>query len=283
MLSLDLDPVAFYLPYLHHPVTWYGILFSLGILISLWQGQQLLKKRAAFLGYADELFEIQLSAWVDRFLTYAIFGILFGARLIEALVYNPHLLQSLAFFKIWEGGLASHGGLLGLISATYLFWRHNHQDEVCKKTDLCLGRLADLIAIVSGPTAAMIRIGNFINQELIGLACSAPWAVTFMRVDGPQGMARHPVQLYEATAYILIWIWACWRSKRSLRTGKVACETLIFIFTARFLLEWFKEPVSYQDHLPVLTLGQYLSLPVIISCLLIRVCLNRYPRQSKYL
>lgn len=196
-------------------------------------------------------------------------GIVFGARLGHCLFYEPqyylaHPLEILLPIEhLPQGGwrltgyhgLASHGGAIGLIIALALYaWR--------AKVNII--NLFDLVAVVAPLEGAFIRLGNFMNSEIVGLPTNVPWAVVFQRVDSTP---RHPAQLYEAACYLLIfainiYLYKKWGSKP--RHGFFFGLTLTLIFIARFLIEFIKErQVDFELGMTI-DMGQWLSLPFIL-------------------
>ena len=196
-------------------------------------------------------------------------GAVIGARLGDVLFYQnwKHFIQDpFVLFRIWEGGLASHGGALGVIIALLITAKKNSM----KKMGLSLLSLLDLIVIPTALLGCLIRIGNFINQEILGTPSNLPWAVIFGHpADGSFPVPRHPVQIYEAMTYLLLFVvmgsmWKRWFML--LEPGKLFGLFLSLLFTARFLLEFLK--IEQSEILPsssFLTMGQYLSLPFIFT------------------
>jgi prolipoprotein diacylglyceryl transferase len=194
-------------------------------------------------------------------------GVVVGARVFDVLFYqdiNLLIRDPLIIIKIWEGGLASHGGVLGLIVAVIFL----SKNKMLKKSHLSFFRILDLMVIPSAFLAAMIRLGNFINQEIVGRPSSLPWAVIFAHpADGSQAVARHPVQLYEGIFYFAVFCVTIllWKKFFSLKyPGRLLGGFLLVIFMFRFFVEFFKvEQSFYLMHASFFTMGQYLSLPFI--------------------
>jgi len=225
----------------------------------------------------------QMNVFEPLFL-YCFLGILIGARLGHCLFYQPdyYLTSAKGFTEMllpihflpdggWRftgyEGLASHGGTLGLMVALWLYVRWS---------GLKLWQVLDNIAIATGITACFIRLGNLMNSEIIGRATDVPWAFIFERVDT---LPRHPGQLYEALCYLLLfaimlWLYARERKaraaaaraathKRGVGTGWYFGFCLVFIFTARFFIEYTKEvQVSFEQGM-LFDMGQLLSLPFV--------------------
>ncbi|MBS4168577.1 prolipoprotein diacylglyceryl transferase [Parachlamydia sp. AcF125] len=206
------------------------------------------------------------TALADQITWFVTVGTVVGARLGEIFFYDwPHYRDHpLDMFKIWEGGLASHGGVIGILIALFLF----HRSIQKKFPELSILTLFDCLCIPACLGAFWIRIGNFFNQEIIGTYTNVPWAVVFGHpIYGQPGIPRHPVQLYEAFSYlgIFIFLYALWRwEKLKLAEGVLAGLFFILSFSARFLLEFFKLPMSYMVDESFLQMGQYLSIPFVL-------------------
>lgn len=193
---------------------------------------------------------------LDSLLVHMIVGTVVGARLGHCLFYEPlfYLSRPWEILFVWKGGLASHGAAIGIFISAYLFSKKHPSisfwgviDKVCLAIPLC---------------GALIRIGNFFNSEIIGRATDLPWSVVFLRIDLTP---RHPSQLYEALAYILIFMGSqfLYRSGYKFKEGFYFGYLLFFVFSARFLIEFTKEvQVSFEQALPI-NMGQILSLPLI--------------------
>ena len=207
----------------------------------------------------------------DSLAIYLIIGIVVGARLGHCLFYDPmyylaHPVEMLSPVQYIDGswtvtgflGLASHGGILGMIIAIYLFHR---------KSKINFLSLLDKIALVAPITGVMIRTGNFFNSEIIGNATGGDWGVIFSRVDL---IPRHPSQLYEALAYLAIFLFIYKKRTSWLPTpGKLFGYTIALVFVARFIIEFTKiDQVSFEAGM-VLNMGQLLSIPLVIVGLIV--------------
>lgn len=203
----------------------------------------------------------------DRLCWFVITGTVIGARLGEVFFYNwPYYsAHPMEILKTWEGGLASHGGVLGVIIALFLYWKYIQQ----WLPELTFLRLLDFVAVPSALAATFIRLGNFMNQEILGTPTSMPWGVLFGHPEGGAvQVVRHPVQLYEAFAY-LVTFFILWRNEKkeinSPQTGGTIGLLFILIFGSRFILEFWKAfQASSLGSLPFLQMGQLLSLPFIL-------------------
>lgn len=255
------------IPLLNRPISWYGLLFVSGLILSYWIVASLLKtllKERHIVKSYEETQRLALSL-TDKLTWFIVFGIVVGARLGHVFFYDWPYYQHypLDIFKIWEGGLASHGGALGILIALGIFrWRIHSTMPA-----LTFWTLADTIAVPTALTGAFIRVGNFFNQEILGTPSNAPWAVLFGQpADHSPPLARHPVQLYEAMAYLFLFVilMVLWKkTKLRNRPGCIAGLFFILTFTARFFLEFFKTSQSIVIDESSLQMGQYLSIPFI--------------------
>lgn len=204
----------------------------------------------------------------DRLVGYVLVATILGARLGHFLFYerfSDFLDDPWEIFRVWEGGLASHGAAIAIIFSLLLF------SYRVKKTSKGLHwiRLLDFVSVPAAFCGGCIRIGNFINQEILGSETSLPWGVVFgSPVDHSPPVPRHPVQIYEAVFYFFVFylLWRLTYSPRILLAqGKLIGLFLILVFGFRFWIEFLK---IEQSHLlspdPFLTMGQILSLPMIL-------------------
>jgi prolipoprotein diacylglyceryl transferase len=234
---------------------YYGLLFVLG----LWLGYQIVKRY-----YTKEGIEL---AKLDSLTTYIIIGTLVGARIGHCLFYDwayysQHLLEIIIPFQEgpdgWKftgiAGLASHGGVLGVFIAIFLYQR---------KFPGSLLSVLDKVSVGAAVTAMFIRLGNLFNSEIIGKATGGDWGFIFKRVDD---VARHPTQLYESGSYFLIFLllFSVYPKKKQSH-GFVFGLFFVLLFIARFCIEFFKEnQVNFEDGMS-LNMGQWLSIPFILA------------------
>jgi len=243
----------FNLPLLGRPILWYGFLFALGFLIGYWILLYLLKH------LPEKQVKTQAKILAEKLTFYVIVGTIVGARLGDVLFYQSpavYLRDPLSIIKVWEGGLASHGGAAGILIALWLFSR--------KYTMLPWSRWLDLVVIPTGVVGFFIRFGNFINQEILGKITTVPWAVVFGHpADHSLPAPRHPVQLYEALYYLAVFGLLFWLfQKKKFRNGQIGGLFLILVFAFRFAIEFFKEEQSTLMGVHSLfDMGQLLSLP----------------------
>jgi prolipoprotein diacylglyceryl transferase len=241
----DVDPDIFVIPFLNHPVRWYGVSWALAFLFSQQIMYYIYKK------------ENRSSKEVDTLTIYLLIAAIVGARLGHVLFYDPveYLSDPLSILMVWEGGLASHGGAIGVLIALYFFAR---------KTNINYLWIVDRVAIVAA-LMGLIRLGNLMNSEMVGLPTTVPWAFIFTSVDN---VPRHPAQLYEAIYCLMLFaiLFYIWYTRRDeIKNGFLTGWCLIAIFTLRFIDEFFKiNQVSFEDDL-VLNMGQLLSIPYVIA------------------
>lgn len=203
--------------------------------------------------------------FTEHLTIYMMVGTVLGARLGHIFFYekwSDYLMHPLEILKTWEGGLASHGAVIGILGGIGLFLLKNRKEYPM----LSILQVIDLIVIPSLYAGVLIRLGNFINQEILGTVTRLPWAIIFAHpAGGLPPLPRHPAQLYEALFYFLLFL-VFFRlfPKLFFPTGRMTALCLISVFTFRFFIEFVKEKQSYYliDH--VLTMGQYLSLPYIL-------------------
>lgn len=237
-------------------IRYYSLCWMIGLALGYFIMQHLYKRSKVNMEQFEPLF------------VYSFIGILLGARLGHCLFYEPeyyiqHPLEMLLPIKFTESGwqftgyqgLASHGGTIGLFTALWLY---------CRKTKLSFAWVLDNIAITTPVVATMIRIGNFMNSEILGRATDNPFGVVFAQVDN---IPRHPAQMYEAIAYLLFFAigWILYRKyPRKTGTGFFFGYCLTTIFTFRFFVEFLKEVQVDFEKSMTLDMGQWLSIPFVI-------------------
>jgi prolipoprotein diacylglyceryl transferase len=251
------DPVAFTIPLIDREVRWYGIAFALGFALGWWVVRKIWK------------YEKLNEMWFETLFYYVIVSATIGARLGHCLFYNPgyYLSHPIEILKIWEGGLASHGGTLGIIIAIWIFSRKYYVNMLW---------VFDRIVVPVGFVAALIRLGNLMNHEVYGHPTNLPWAFRFienlpytrMGANPVFGPPSHPTQLYEVFFYVLtscICLWMYWKRKDYKYRGLIFGAFLIGIFLSRFFIEFFKNlQESFEENM-ILNMGQLLSIPFIIA------------------
>ncbi len=246
LIHPQFDPVALQLGPL--AIRWYGLMYLLAFALFLLLGRWRIKHGPQPDWTVREL---------DDLLFYGVLGVVLGGRLGYVLFYQPahFLAHPLEIFSVWQGGMAFHGGFLGVLVAMALFSR---------KTGKSWLAVTDFIAPLVPLGLAAGRIGNFINGELWGRPSDVPWAVIFPQVDG---VARHPSQLYQfalegLALFALLWLF----SRKPRPSGAVSGLFLIGYGFFRFVVEFTREPDSFLGLLALgLSMGQWLSLPMIAA------------------
>jgi len=239
MFINNFDPVAIQIFSIE--IRWYSLAYVIGILFGWFLSKRIFIK--------DPL----LKEKFDDYITYLIIGIIIGGRLGYVLLYNPnfYLNNLIDVFKIWQGGMSFHGGLVGVIAMSVLFAKKNGQDSYI---------YLDVVSIVAPIGIFFGRISNFINSELYGIETNLPWAVKFIQVDN---LYRHPSQLYEAIfeGLILFIVLIYFRKKGFMKIpGLISGLFLIFYSFFRFIIEFVRVPDEQLGYIFFnLTMGQIVS------------------------
>ena len=239
MFINNFDPVAIQIFSLE--IRWYSLAYIIGILFG-W----LLSKKIF-------ITDLELKEKFDDFITYLIIGIIIGGRLGYALFYNLdyYFYNLMDVFKIWQGGMSFHGGLIGIILITFWF---------SKKNDQNVFKYLVVVSLVAPIGIFFGRLANFINSELYGIETSIPWSVQFIKIDN---LYRHPSQLYEACfeGLILFFILLYFRKKGFMKIpGFISGIFLVFYSIFRFVIEFFRVPDEQLGYLFFnLTMGQLIS------------------------
>jgi phosphatidylglycerol:prolipoprotein diacylglycerol transferase len=254
-----IDPVAFQLGPL--AVRWYGLSYVAGIGLAWW----LLQRRCGRGPGRDWTAE-----QVGDLVFYAALGAVLGGRLGYVLFYGfqDYLRDPLELFRVWRGGMSFHGGTLGVVIALALFARRIGRPFLAV-TDFLLPAVP--IGLFLG------RIANFVNQELWGAPSDLPWAVLFSS-PAAGGVARHPSQLYEALLEgALLFAVLNFLYAREPRRGTLSGLFLLGYGACRFAVEFVREPDAHLGYLwQGLTMGQLLSLPMIVAGLALLVMARRH-------
>ena len=263
----DIDPVALRLGPI--AIRWYGLAYITGLILG-WRYTVWLARQKRFNGPDSRPTATDL----DDFLFWAMAGVLIGGRLGIVFFYKPHeyLADPLSILRVWEGGMSFHGGILGVITALFLFAR---------RREISFFQLADLIACAAPIGLFFGRLANFVNDELWGRQTDVPWAMIFPS-GGP--VPRHPSQLYEAgTEGLILFVILAILAQRPairLRAGMLSGLFLIGYAIARSFCELFREPDSYLGFIVGrISMGQILSTPMLIAGIAMVVYAARRPRR----
>jgi phosphatidylglycerol:prolipoprotein diacylglycerol transferase len=243
------DPVAFSLGPV--AVRWYGLMYLVGFVLFWWLGR--LRARDSWRGFSRQD--------VEDLLFFGVLGVIIGGRLGYVLFYKPgyYLEHPLEALMVWKGGMASYGGIIGVIAVMWLFARARGKSFL---------QVADFVVPLVPLGLAAGRLGNFINGELWGRVADPgvwPWAMVFPQAG--DGLPRHPSQLYQVALegvglFVLLWLY----SKKPRPAGCVGALFLIGYGLLRFIAEFGREPDAFLGLLALrLSMGQWLSVPMIIA------------------
>ncbi|MDD4589262.1 MAG: prolipoprotein diacylglyceryl transferase [Parabacteroides sp.] len=255
-ITWTVDPAIFTIG--SHEIRWYGLAFAIGFLI----GYKIVEKM-----WKQEKLN---PAWIDSLLLYTFLGTVIGARLGHVLFYAPgyYFANPIEIFKIWEGGLASHGGTLGIIIAVYFYSRRvSHRSMLWA---------FDKLVVPTGLVAAFIRLANLMNHEIYGHVTNLPWGFRFITnlhawkqgADPIFTAPCHPTQLYEALCYFITFVicmWLYFKKKAWKKEGFIFGVFMICIFTARFFIEFLKNDQEDFEANMILNMGQCLSIPFVLA------------------
>lgn len=239
-------------------IRWYSLMFIIGfgigykIVERMWRRESINPK------------------WIDPLFYYTLIGTFVGARLGHCLFYDPgyYLSHPIEILKVWEGGLASHGGVLGIIVAIYFYSKHVSRQSMLWTFDK--------LVVPTGLVAALIRIGNLMNHEVYGLPTDLPWGFRFIEnlhawrqgAEPVFSAPSHPTQIYEAVCYLLTFvlcIWLYFKKDAWKKEGLIFGIFMICIFTARFFIEFLKNnQEDFEAAMPI-NMGQCLSIPFVVT------------------
>lgn len=243
-----IDPVLFEIGPL--VIRWYSLAYLAGLIFGWAYLRHYAAKPGAPLGPNH----------IDDFLTWATLGVVVGGRLGYVLFYNlgRYIENPLDIFRLWDGGMSFHGGMLGVVLGTIFF---------CKRHRLHVLRVGDLIALVAPVGLFFGRLANFINGELWGRPTDVSWAMVFP--SDPQQLPRHPSQLYEAMGegvVLFLILYILWRFTSLPQRMPGILVGLFFMGygTARFLVEYVREPDAHLGLMAGISRGQMLSLPMVV-------------------
>jgi phosphatidylglycerol:prolipoprotein diacylglycerol transferase len=255
IIPWNVDPEIFRIG--NFAVRWYGLLFASGFVF----GYYIMKKIFKNEGLSD--------ATLDRLTVYVAIGTIVGARLGHCFFYEPsyYLAHPVEILKVWHGGLASHGAIIGNLIALWLFSRKEKKPLIWS---------IDRVVIVVALAGALIRLGNLMNSEIYGVETTLPWGFVFLR--NGETAPKHPTQIYEALAYLItfgILMRVYWKNRGELRPGTLFGIFLIIVFGFRFLVEFIKEDQVAFEAAMKLNMGQLLSIPCVIAGIVLLVWSSR--------
>ncbi len=259
-ISWDASPEIFRLGNL--AIRWYGLFWALSFYIGYEIIYRMFKKEGVPLAH------------VDKLLIYMAAGSIIGARLGHCFFYDfsYYWQNPVEILKIWQGGLASHGGVVGILIALYYYQK--------KVSNQSFWWLLDRLVIPISLAAFFIRMGNLMNSEIYGVETSLPWGFIF-EARG-ETVPKHPTQFYEGIPYLLLFIslgWLYLKKRATLQTGFITGLFAFSMFTVRLLVEFVKEDQSAFEAGMALNMGQILSIPLIIWSAV--VLYKTWPKRKK--
>ncbi|MCD7710657.1 MAG: prolipoprotein diacylglyceryl transferase [Porphyromonadaceae bacterium] len=271
-ITWTVDPAIFSIG--GREVRWYGLFFAIGFLIGYAIEDRIYKHDNAPAG------------WCDKAFIYTIVATVIGSRLGHCIFYGwaYYSVHPLDILKIWEGGLASHGGTIGILIAIYIFSR--------RVTHRSILWAVDRLVIPTALTAVFIRMGNLMNHEIYGHVTSLPWGFRFIENVGLWHMhgvpplftePSHPTQIYEALCYLAVFIllmYMYWKRQAGDRPGLLMGVFFVGVFFSRFLIEFVKNDQEAFEANMVLNMGQLLSIPFVIAGVWLIVRALRHPAVS---
>lgn len=229
-------------------VRWYGLLFAVGFLFGYNHGEKMFKHE-----------NIDLK-WLESLFIYLVVATVIGARLGHVLFYgwDYYSQHPIEILYVWQGGLASHGGVLGIIIAMVLWSKY-----VSKRSILWV---LDRVVVPSVFVGALIRFGNLMNSEIYGMPTTLPWGFIFER--NQETVAKHPTQIYESLSYLVtfgVMLYMYWKTKAKDYQGLLVGVFFVMVFSARFFIEFIKEEQEAFEQGMSLNMGQLLSIPFILT------------------
>jgi len=252
----NVSPEIFSIGFIH--VRWYGLMFAVGFLF----GYNLMEKM-----FKNENVDLK---WLESLFIYLVVATIVGARLGHVLFYGweDYSQHPIEILYVWQGGLASHGGVIGIIIAMIIWSK-----KISKRNLLWV---LDRIVVPSVFVGALIRFGNLMNSEIYGVPTTLPWGVIFER--NHETIAKHPTQIYESLSYLLtfgVLLYMYWKTKAKDYQGLLVGVFFIMVFTARFLIEFIKEVQEPFEKGMSLDMGQWLSIPFVITGIILIILANR--------
>ena len=219
-------------------IRYYGLVFLVGFLLTYY----VVNKRRQELDLTKND--------VESFIMYLVLGVILGARLFEVFVWEPgyYLSNPSQIIAVWKGGLSLHGGLIGAVITSYYF---------CRKHNIKLSKLADIVTLPALFGLALGRIANFINAELVGRVTNVPWCFKFPGYEG----CRHPVQLYGAGGRFVLFGFLAWLNKKNWKDGFIFWVFIFFMGLGRFFSDFYRDDPTVFG----LNTGQYLSILMFLA------------------
>lgn len=265
---LDWDPnrICFTVPYINFSIAWYGVFFALGFFVSYFFFFRVMKNYLYDKSLAPLENHKNTVYFTDRFMLLVVLFTVIGARVGYIFFYGWPMYKAHpeAIFNIREGGLASHGGVIGALLAMVIVTRWLKK----RFPKLTFMSLLDGVVVAAAFAGGCIRIGNFMNQEITGTPTTLPWGVHFVHPMDGHGGVVHPVQLYESIFYFFLFglMYTTWiRRGKELGSGFLTGLFFLVLFTFRFCIEFCKTPQG--EVLPEtswIRMGQLLSIPFIL-------------------
>ncbi len=227
-------------------IRYYGLLFAGGFMISFYMVQKFYKDAG--------LDPVE----VDKLTIYTVIGAVLGARFGHVFFYESdyYLQNPSEILKVWHGGLASHGGVIGIVISTWLYSRKYKRPYLW---------VLDRLVVPSALTGSLIRLGNLMNSEIYGHETSLPWGFVFLQ--NGETVPKHPTQIYESLAYLIIFVFLYYLYKRNggkIHRGMLVGWFLVTIFGFRFFIELIKNNQVAKEASMTFNIGQWLSIPLIV-------------------
>ncbi|MDR2764876.1 MAG: prolipoprotein diacylglyceryl transferase [Tannerella sp.] len=255
-ITWTVDPAIFSIG--SKEIRWYGLAFIIGFAAGYKIVERMWKREGIPPG------------WLDPLLYYTAVGTIIGARLGHCLFYETgnYLANPVEILKVWEGGLASHGGVLGIIIAIWFYSKYvSHRNMLWT---------FDKLVTPTGLVAALIRLGNLMNHEIYGHPTDLPWGFRFIEnlhawrqgAEPIFSAPSHPTQIYEAVCYLLTFalcMWLYFKKDAWKKEGFIFGLFMICIFTARFFIEFLKNNQEDFEADMMLNMGQWLSIPFVLA------------------
>lgn len=229
-------------------VRWYGLLFAVGFLVGYNIGERMFK------------FDGTDLRWLESLFIYLLVSTVIGARLGHVLFYgwDYYSQHPAEIIKVWHGGLASHGGAIGIFIALIIWSR-----KVSKRSVLWV---LDRVVVPTALVAAMIRFGNLMNSEIYGIQTNLPWGFIFER--NGETVAKHPTQIYESLSYLVTFgllMFLYFKTNLRKKEGFIVGLFFVMVFLSRFLIEFIKEDQEAFEAGMALNMGQILSIPFVLG------------------